>query len=544
MIFADFPIDEAEGLILAHSLPGVPGTFKKGRRLSADDLAVLRAAGLERVTGVRLESGDVTENQAADRVAGAVAGRNVERRPAFTGRSNLFATVRGLANIDRRRLEAVNGLDEALTVATVAPGEIVKPGQMIATIKVIPFAVEGQVVDRCAAFAAEGDHIVSVSPFLPHQVGLVLTALPGTKEEVLTATAAATRERVEALDGRCALELRRSHQTAAVAQGIGEALAAGCSLVLVAGASATVDRRDVVPAAIVEAGGAVDHFGMPVDPGNLMLLGHVGTVPVLGLPGCARSPKLNGLDWVLRRLMAGLPVTSAEIASLGAGGLLKETRDRPLPRAQATPPTRPSKVSHQPRIGAVILAAGQSRRMGRNKLLIDWQGKPFVAHVVDAALAAALDPVVVVTGHDPQAIQGALAGRSLTWADNPAYAEGMAGSVKAGLARLPDDLDGVVVCLGDMPALTAAHLRQIVGAFDPVEGRAICVPTFRGRRGNPVLLASRFFPEMRELSGDAGARGLIRRHGELVCEVPMDDDAVLTDVDTDEALTAFAARAG
>jgi molybdenum cofactor cytidylyltransferase len=120
-----------------------------------------------------------------------------------------------------------------------------------------------------------------------------------------------------------------AHRTGAVA----EALAASHSdLVLILTGSATSDISDVVPSAIGEAGGAVERFGMPVDPGNLLVLGRIGARPVIGLPGCARSPALNGADWVLERVACGVAVTSADIAAMGVGGLLKEIPTRPQPR--------------------------------------------------------------------------------------------------------------------------------------------------------------------------------------------------------------------
>jgi molybdenum cofactor cytidylyltransferase len=541
MIFATVPVAEAEGMLLAHSLRLPSATFKKGRALSAEDVALLAAAGQSEVTGVRLEPDDVTENEAAEAIAAAIAGSNVSCAAPFTGRSNLFAAAKGVVTIDRARLDALNRIDEAVTVATVTPGETVTPRQMIATIKVIPFAVDRRVVERCVAFAAEAEKLVSVRAFVPQRVGLVLTTLPGMKPSIIDATATASRARVESMGGRMVFEQRCPHEPQALRQRIAEALAAESSLLLIAGASATVDRRDTVPAAIVAAGGEIDHFGMPVDPGNLMLLGHIGTVPVLGLPGCARSVKPNGVDFVLRRLMAGIPVQSTDVMSLGAGGLLKETADRPLPRAHATAEAEPQ-VRQRPRIGALVLAAGLSSRMGRNKLLIQFGGKPLVAHVVEAALTAELEPVVVVTGHQAEQVHGALSGLPLSWVHNPAYADGLASSLKAGLDALPADLAGVLVCLGDMPAVTADHLARLLAAFDPIEGRAICVPVHRGKRGNPVLLGSQLFDEMRELSGDSGARSLVARHDEWVCEVPMPDDAVLTDVDTAEALARLTSQ--
>ena len=317
-------------------------------------------------------------------------------------------------------------------------------------------------------------------------------------------------------------------------------VAAGHGLVMVSGASAIVDRRDVIPAAIERAGGVVEHFGMPVDPGNLMLLGRVGHVPVLGLPGCARSPRLNGFDWVLRRLLAGLPVGGREVMSMGAGGLLKEVAGRPLPRAAATEPA-PKAVPRAPAIAALVLAAGQSRRMGgTNKLLAAIDGVAMVKRAVDAALASRAEPVVVVTGHEPERIRRALAGLEVGFAHNPDYAAGLSASLKRGLAALPKGGDGVVVCLGDMPRVSAAQIDRLIAAFDPLEGRAICVPTVRGKRGNPVLWAGRFIPEMLELEGDVGAKHLIGQYPELVCEVAMTGDGPLLDIDTPAALTELA----
>lgn len=190
-------------------------------------------------------------------------------------------------------------------------------------------------------------------------------------------------------------------------------------------------------------------------------------------------------------------------------------------------------------IAAIVLAAGRASRMGRNKLLIDVDGRPLVARVADAALDAGLSPVVVVTGYEADRVGAALGERPVVLAHNPNFAVGMAESLKTGLAALPEETEGVLVCLGDMPDITAAHLSRIVAAFEAADAESICVPTRDGRRGNPVLLGRAYFPELRALSGDVGARGLIAKHADRVREVTMDDDAVLTDLDTDETLAAY-----
>ncbi len=539
MKFERTPLDLAEGAILVHSVR-VPGTvLKKGSVLTAENVAALRAAGLEAVTAARLEAGDVREDDAALAVARAACGEGLSLGAAFTGRCNLFAETRGLAVIDRERLDRCNLIDEAVTIATLPPYEPVAPGDLIATVKIIPLTVHKDVVEACAAAAGAPGPLVRVAAFKPISVGLIQTRLPGTKEGILDKAVETLRGRLAALDGALADELRCSHDEDEVAAAIRTLQQGGVGLILVLGASATVDRRDVVPSGITRAGGTIDHFGMPVDPGNLTLLAHCGAVPVIGLPGSARSPRVHGFDWLLRRVAAGIAVSGRDIMLMGAGGLLKEIPQRPLPRAKASPRAR-EPARRAARVAAVILAAGQSRRMGGdNKLLREVGGVPMVARVVAAVAASRARPAVVVTGHQEAEVRAALAGADVGFVHNPDFAEGLSTSLRCGLAALPAELDGAVICLGDMPRVSAALIDRLIGAFDPAQGRTICVPTHRGKRGNPVLWAARYFIEMQAISGDVGARHLIGEHAEAVCEVDWGDDAALVDIDTPEALAAL-----
>jgi molybdenum cofactor cytidylyltransferase len=529
MKFGAIPLDEAEGAILAHSVKLDRLALKKGRRLSTADVAALRAAGAKSVIAAKLEPGDVEEDEAARRVAAAVAGPHLRVDKPFTGRVNLHAEQAGVVVVDRARIDRLNLVDEAVTLGTLPAFASVRPGQMVATIKIIPFAAPQAGIARCVAIASEAGGLVRVAPYRPLDVALIQTRLPGTKESMLDKTVAITAERITAAGGRLISEARAPHETAALAERI---RASGGDLLLIAGASAITDRRDVLPAAIEAAGGKVEHFGMPVDPGNLLLLAQVGERTVLGLPGCARSPKLNGFDWVLERLAAGIPVTREDIMAMGVGGLLMEIPTRPQPRE--------AKVAQPGRVAALVLAAGQSRRMGQaNKLLAPVDGRPMVAHAVDAMLASRADPVIVVTGHQADEVRAALSDRAVVWAHNPDYASGLSSSLAVGLAALPEDAEGVVIGLGDMPRMTAAQIDRLIAAFNPLEGRAICVPTVRGKRGNPVLFAARFVPEMRAIGGDVGARHLIGEHAEEVVEIEFDDDGALLDIDTPEALAAL-----
>ena len=541
MKFGEVPVAEAEGAILAHSLKLGTTALKKARVLSRADVELIAASGVSAVTVARLDPGDVGEDEAAERVAAAAVGSGISLGAPFTGRANLFAEARGLLVFDRERIDQLNLVDEAITIGTLPPFAVVEPRQMVATVKIIPFAASNDAVEQCAQVAISEGPLLWVAPFQPRSVGLVQTRLPGLKESILDKTRQVTEGRLAELGCRLVFEERCAHATSELASMIGDALGHGIDILLIHGASAILDRRDVIPAAIVTAGGRIDHFGMPVDPGNLLLLGYVAERVVLGLPGCARSPKVNGFDWVLERLVAGLPVGSAEIMRMGSGGLLAEIPSRPLPRAEAKPAEQRLRAKPTgPRIGALLLAAGQSRRMGGpNKLLAEVDGAPMVAYVARKLLASRARPIIAVLGNQADAVEAAVGKLPVERVRNPEFAGGLSTSLKRGIAALPSDLEGALICLGDMPLISGRHIDRLIAAFNPLEGRAIVVPTRRGKRGNPVLWSKRFFPEMAELAGDVGAKHLIGEHAELVAEVEMDDDAILVDIDTPEALEAL-----
>ena len=432
--------------------------------------------------------------------------------------------------VDRAKVDRINGVDEAITFATLAAFKPVVEGEMIATVKLIPFGVEARLRDAAVEAASGG--ALRIAPYVIKRVGIVSTLLPGLAPKVVEKTLRVTAERLAPAGATIIAERRVPHEEAALKAAIRELLALGAELVIVFGASAIADRRDVIPAAISGIGGAIEHFGMPVDPGNLLLIGSAGGVPVLGAPGCARSPVENGFDWVLMRLLAGLKVTRAELTGMGVGGLLMEIVTRPQPRESLA-------ADDNRNVAAVILAAGRSTRMGGpNKLLAELGGKPLVRIVTEQALASKARGVIVVTGHQADEVRKALHGLKVSFAHNPDFAEGLAGSVKAGIAAVPENADGAVICLGDMPLIDAHLIDRLVEAFAPDRGNLIVVPVSDSRRGNPVLWSRRFFNELMTLDGDIGARHLIAKHSEAVAEVPVEGYGAFLDIDTPQALEA------
>lgn len=327
MIFGEVPVAEAEGAILAHSLRAGGRTIKKGTRLEADQLFALASAGISTITVARLGEEDVAEDEAAAMIGERLLADGLRLGPAFTGRANILADGDGIVTADAARIDALNAIDEGMTLATLPPVSRVHADQLVATVKVIPYALPRGVVS--AGLEALGKGTLGFHPFLGGTARLILTRVDGMKESLLDKGEEVVRARVEALGYALSPAVTIAHETGAVARALG---GDGAELTLILGASATSDRRDVAPQAVIDAGGEIVRFGMPVDPGNLLFLGDLDGSPVVGLPGCARSPALNGVDWVLERLAAGLPVGGEDIAAMGVGGLLKEMQGRPQPR--------------------------------------------------------------------------------------------------------------------------------------------------------------------------------------------------------------------
>ncbi|MFN4206112.1 MAG: NTP transferase domain-containing protein [Agrobacterium albertimagni] len=539
MKFGPIPTSEARDAILAHSQPLASGKLPKGHRLQADDLARLQAEGVNTVIVCRLEPGDLMEDEAADRLSAAIDRRGLTRSPASTGRVNFYASANGLFRASKTLVDRFNAVDPATTLACLADRRDVRAGDLVATVKIIPLAVAGACVSEALAILQEGIAF-EVAPYRPHRVHLVATELPSLKPSVLDKTARVLEARLLPSGSRLASEQRVPHRADAVADAISASLkdrAAedGPPLIIVFGASAAADADDVIPSAIRLAGGVVDQVGLPVDPGNLLVLGHVGGTPVIGAPGCARSPKENGFDWVLNGILAGHPPNRVEMTGWGVGGLLMEIPSRPLPRQSATKDVDPAAL------GLVVLAAGRASRMGeggRHKLLAEFEGEPLVRRSVRQAIEAGVGPVTVITGHRSDEVTAALSGLAAEVTENTEFASGMATSLKAGLAAVEaKGLPGMMVLLADMPNVSSADIAALTRAYVRSGGKAIVRAVSDGQRGNPVILPAATFEALKALEGDIGARPVIESAGLAVIDVEI-GPAARIDVDTPEAILA------
>jgi hypothetical protein len=336
MKFGPVPLAQAEGKILAHNVAGLDGRrlLRKGKPLTAEDVENLRRIGRTTVYVAELEPHDVDEDAAARRVGQAALGANVKISGTASGRTNLLSTVLGVLRVDVGRLARVNEC-EGITLGTLLTNTPVRPRQMVATIKVIPFAVLEATVQAAARIAAESGPLLRVDALPAKRVGLILSGSISIRDK-LAVDFQPLIERVEALGSRIVdtayIPLEDETGEIALAVELRRQRANGADVIILAGETAIMDRHDIVPRAVERASGRVECVGAPVDPGNLLMLAYLDDVPILGAPGCARSRKTNIVDWVLPRLLVGDRLTRAEIFALGHGGLLEENPERPMPR--------------------------------------------------------------------------------------------------------------------------------------------------------------------------------------------------------------------
>ncbi len=528
MKYRSFSIKDAVGTILAHSLKPRDGRqIRKGTILTEAIIERIAASGISEVLAVQLEAGDVIEDEAASRLAERLVRNNIRAESAATGRVNLYAEENGLFVADSELVDQLNRIDPGITLATLDNFTSVAAGRMVATIKIIPYAVsEDSLIKTLAVSKGE---LLAVEPFRAKRIGVVSTKLPHLKESVMDKTIRVLEGRLAASDSRIAREIRTAHDQHEIVAATRE-LIDDNDIVLIFGASAICDIDDFIPAAIRELGGEVEHFGMPVDPGNLLLIGSLKGKPVVGAPGCARSPAENGFDWILDRLLADRKISADEITGMGVGGLLMEIVTRPRPREASTPAAG--------KTAAVVLAAGQSRRMGEtNKLAAIFDGKPLVRHVGEAAIESAVDEVIVVTGFEPDTVKSILQGLDVQFVENPAYEDGLSSSLAAGANALGKDIDRAIILLADMPQITAEMIDRLIEASNSSPPGSIILSTFNGKRGNPVLWPSEYFGQLVQISGDVGARHLIGENAGRVVQVELGEAAGF-DIDTMDALKA------
>lgn len=583
---------DASDCILAHSLRVTDGRIRKGTAINALHIERLLSSGIEELTVAKLEDDDIHEDNAATLLATSLLGEGITLGRAATGRVNCYANTAGLLTIPRDRLLAINNISETITVSTLQENRWVEEGKMIATIKIIPYAVASgelnSAIEACSTPSPSLNQAHTQSNKLcvhapkPRKAYLLQTTMPDMASAILDKTERVTNRRLTLRNAQLVnvhtcphdvssltqLLITVADQNSIVTDKGAESEPLPNNWILISGASAISDRQDVIPQAVQEAGGTVTRFGIPVDPGNLLMLGHIKNSTVIGIPGCARSPKHNGLDLFMDRLACNLPITKEWINSLAIGGLMDEIISRPTPRSHAKDgdtSMEQSTDSTSCNVTAILLAGGSSKRFGAdNKLLAQRNGKPLIAYALDTIIQSQIRHITIVVGCDATNIESycksylesQTRGSPITveFIVNADFESGMGSSLKAGVSAVlnrnirhyPSIPHAALICLADMPSINPSTVNALINTMNEVtkdemihstpEHAAAFVPSFNNSRGNPVLLMPELFDLLLDLSEDFGARHLLQANREAVREVPVNDAGIFLDLDTQEQL--------
>ena len=494
MKFGPVSTDDCVGGILAHSIALGSKRLRKGRTLTDRDAQNLKAAGIEDVNVAILEDGDIGEDAAADRIAKALLrdAEGLSQSAPFTGRVNLYADGPGVIELNPDTVFRINRIDPAITLATLPNLSRVSSRSMAATIKIITYAVSKQYVAAAEEAAKDALRLRKV---MLDDAGLIFTEIPGQKPSLVEKGKRAVRERLGALGIRLAETLVVKHETQEVRKALSECR--GSILLLFTG-SATSDSNDVGPAGLRSAGGTLHRFGMPVDPGNLLFHGTLAGRPVVGMPGCARSPALNGADWVLERLVCGIEIKDEDFAAMGVGGLLKEIPVRPHPRVAAVSSARPAVAV----LALLFDADGDASAMAAAASASDAESVRVIAS--DAVLAAADLPSRsnIAVMHSAEEFGG--------------YAHGF----RMGMEAVETGADAVLVIRSDSPPPDTELLNRLIAAFSPADDREICYVSENSlRRGGPVLFGRRFFEPLSTLQDERSMERLAIDQREFAFEI-------------------------
>ena len=495
MKFGRVGVQDSEGAILAHSLLVEGRKIRKGRCLTASDVNALAESGMEAVTVAQLESGDLDENEAAARIAAkiTVEGSGLSASAAFTGRVNIYAEAAGLLRLDSEAVLRANNVDHAITLATLPDCARLKTRSMAGTVKIITYGVSAELVAEAAEMVEGAMRLRRVAY---SEAGLIVTEVQGLATRLTAKGRSAIEARLNALGIKLS-EFRIVHHDA---ESIGKSLRESRAAVqLILTASATSDSADVGPEGLRAAGGVLHRFGMPVDPGNLLFLGSIGNRPVIGLPGCARSPALNGADWVLERIACGIAPEAIDIAAMGAGGLLKEISSRPQPRGSA------SALPSRPRVEALVFSVGSSADLG---------------DVLAAIRGSCVERIVCAAPLKFHPSIRAAAGAEIELVVAPDSSGWLAESISAGIVGISPGADCVLLVRADSFSGSSGQIDRLAAAFSPEDGREICrLGGERSRMGPPVLFGKRFFESLAGLRGERGAAELMQEAADFVVEI-------------------------
>jgi molybdenum cofactor synthesis domain-containing protein len=317
-------VEDAVGLRLAHDLtrivPGFKGAaFRRGHAVKRNDIPKLLDMGKKYVYVLKLDRGELHEDQAARRIGRALAGRRLRLRGPKEGKIDFLARVSGLLKINTSALEKINSLG-SIIVSTRHNRTTARQGEIVGGTRIIPLTIQEAKIKKVEEIGRKEGPVMDILPFRPKKVGVIVTGSEIYERRIQDRSAAIVREKVEALGSRVVREVVVPDEVPQIAAEVRKMKTGGCQLIIATG-GLSVDPDDVTLAGIRESGAEVIFYGVPVLPGSMTAYARLGRTIILGAPACVVHDPITALDLFLPRILAGDPISKEEIARLGHGGL-------------------------------------------------------------------------------------------------------------------------------------------------------------------------------------------------------------------------------
>ena len=520
-------IEDSCGYLLMHSVFLKDGRLRKGKIIDQDDIYVMKSSEIEMVYVGEYEQDDIPENDASSQIAKAIAMDEFLISPTLSGKTNITVSSDGLIEIDEDNVTKLNNLSPNVAISTLNNHDVIYRGDHILSVKIISYAISSLHLEKIISFLKK-NRIIKLKAFKSMRIGVIYTTSKNEKQSLIEKTKKSIKSRISDYNSTIMDERIISHDYMTIKENVDQLKDSNINCILLFLSTSISDVNDIVPSVIDELGGEIKSFGMPVDPGNLTLNGKIQSVDIVVAAGSARSDSLNGLDWHLNCIHAGIEVTQDMVNSLGVGGLLKDI-DFAIKRKRVSKAIDTKKSN----IAAVVLCAGESKRMGKkNKLLLQVEGKSLIKNYIEKISKSNVSEIVIVTGHQSDEIAKELDGYDLKFIHNEKYKEGMSTSLNTGINSLSDNINAAIICLPDMPMIGIYEINKLIEYYNPSIGNEICIATYNDQRGNPVLWDRKYFKKLMQIKGDKGGRYLLPKFLDKSVEVKL-GEAVTFDVDNE-----------
>lgn len=540
MKFGEFPLYDALGVELSHAIKCAGKVFPAGHIITADDVRLLRQAEIKTVVGTFFSSDDLRPDIVCDILLKDIVGDHLRYTLPKNGCSEIYADADGVFISQPERLLRFNSHDESLILSSLLPFTPVYKNQLIASLRLLGPAFNADMINDAVAKIMGQGSLLRIAAYAFCKIAFVRTVMHG---EEISESEEQTRSRYAVFGFDISRYVVCPHDRSAVSNEIEKAEKDGLDAVFIESSAPPLNRKDVIPCSVKEAGADIDRLGWCVDPGVSALIAHKNDTKIIAFAaGDFSSPSI---DRLVRYIATKSLPRPDEFPLLATGTLSLERLIKFLDPADERKTVAVGSLEERSKIAVVVLAAGASKRMiGSNKLLENVQGVPMVERAVRSALSSKADFVAVVTGYDAKFIEKRLVDYDVKIVRNPDYSSGVLSSIRLGLSVLPPDVIAAVVLPADMPGFTEEYINKLIDLFDPKAAKkAVCLPSFKGVRHNPVLWPRELFKSVKIIPEDAHWMPALVEHSDYISELKLDDDLPLTDVNTHGDLSLFLSRA-